>query len=128
MKKLVIMAATLVLVVLAGCGGAKGTGTLEGTVTIGPLTPVQSENVTPTTPCSVYEARKIVVFSANGQQKLHDVDIDCEGHYRIQLAAGTYTVDINHSGIDRAAGFPKQVTITADQTTTLDVDIDTGIR
>ncbi len=116
------------LLVLTGCGGATGTGTLEGTVTIGPLTPVQSENVTPTTPCSVYEARKIVVFSANGQQKLHDVNIDCQGHYEIQLAPGTYTVDINHAGIDYAAGLPKQVTITADRTTTLDVDIDTGIR
>ncbi len=127
MKKVLAGAIVLVALVAAGCG-AKGTGTLAGTVTIGPLTPVATENVTPTTPCSVYQARSIVVFSANGQKKLHDVSIDCNEHYAIDLPAGTYTVDINHSGIDYAAGLPKQVTITNGKRTTLDVDIDTGIR
>jgi hypothetical protein len=126
-KRLVVLAAALVLAALAGCG-PKGTGTLAGTVTIGPLSPVQSENMTTEVPCSVYEARSIVVFSENGQKKLHDVSIDCEGHYEIQLAAGTYTVDINHAGIDRADGLPTKVKITGGTTTTLDVDIDTGIR
>jgi hypothetical protein len=117
----------LLALVLAGCG-PKGTGTLAGTVTIGPLSPVQSENVTPTVPCSVYEARSIVIYSENGRKKLHDVSIDCQGHYAIELAAGGYTVDINHAGIDRAQGLPTTVTIRDGATTTLDVDIDTGIR
>jgi hypothetical protein len=59
---------------------------------------------------------------------LHVVDLEGDGRYQVELEAGLYVVDINHLGIDHAAGLPAQVEILPDQVTTLDIDIDTGIR
>ena len=128
MKKTVFLLSALILLAIAGCGGAKGTGTLTGKVNIGPISPVATANATETVPCSAYAARSIVIFSADGKKEIASASIDCDGRYGVQLAAGTYTVDINHAGIDRADGLPTQVTISANLTTRLDVSIDTGIR
>lgn len=106
-----------------------GTGTLEGSVTIGPLTPVQTPGPTPPpTPCSVYQARKVMVYDESGKDLVKQVDIDCIGHYRVDLKPGTYTIDINHAGIDRSSQVPTTIEIKAGQTVNLDIDIDTGIR
>lgn len=102
---------------------------LEGHVTIGPLVPVVIEGVPEPTPApEVYAAREIVIFSSDGKTEVAWAKIDAEGNYRIELAVGTYVVDINHAGIDFAKGLPHEVVILAGQATRLDVDIDTGIR
>ena len=112
-----------------GCSlGPKATGTLEGHVSIGPLVPVLREGEPEPTPApEVYASRQIVVFSSGGRE-ITRVEIDGQGNYRVALPAGSYLVDINHAGIDSAAGLPAEVEIMAGQTTQLDVDIDTGIR
>jgi hypothetical protein len=81
----------------------------------------------PTPAPEVYAGRQIVVFSGSGGE-IARVQIDGQGNYRLVLPAGSYRVDINHAGIDSAAGLPAEVEILAGQTTRLDVDIDTGIR
>ena len=106
----------------------KGTGVLEGKVTIGPLRPVEKPGETPTVPPEVYAARKIMVYDRNHQTLVKQVDINDQGYYRIELAPGIYTIDINHVGIDRSPDVPKQIEIKAGQTIRLDIDIDTGIR
>lgn len=104
-------------------------GTLEGHVTIGPLVPVLREGeVEPTPAPEVYAARAIVVFRQDGETEVTRLQIDADGDYRAELPAGTYVVDINHSGIDRAADLPREIEIIAGQVTRLDIDIDTGIR
>jgi len=123
----ILVLMTMFVLPTTGCG-PKGTGTLTGIVTIGPLSPVQSENTATVVPCEVYEARKIVILSKDGERQVDEADIDCDGHYSAYLEAGTYTIDINHTGIDRAEGLPAQVKISANLTTRLDIDIDTGIR
>ena len=112
-----------------GCSlGPKATGTLEGHVSIGPLVPVPREGEPEPTPApEVYAGRQIVVFSGSGRE-IARVQIDGQGNYRLALPAGSYRVDINHAGIDSAAGLPAEVEILAGQTSRLDVDIDTGIR
>jgi len=105
------------------------TGILQGHVTIGPLVPVQRVGIPDPTPApEVYAARQMVIFSADGRNEIARADISPQGNYSIELPAGDYTVDINRLGIDFAAGFPATVNIHPDQTTVLDVDIDTGIR
>jgi hypothetical protein len=104
-------------------------GVLEGHVTVGPLSPVAEAGVPEPTPApEVYAERKIVIYAETGQQEVARVDIDGAGNYRVTLPVGIYVVDINHLGIDLAKGLPQRVEIKSQQTTRLDVDIDTGIR
>jgi hypothetical protein len=56
------------------------------------------------------------------------VDIDCQGHYGVELKVGKYVVDINRIGIDSSSEVPSTVEIAPGETITLDIDIDTGIR
>ena len=103
-------------------------GVVEGKVTIGPLRPVEKPGETPTVPPEVYAARKIMVYDPGHQTLVKQVDINDQGHYRVELAPGNYTIDINHVGIDRSPDVPKQVEVKPGQMITLDIDIDTGIR
>jgi hypothetical protein len=120
----------VLITILSACSiGAKDTGSLQGHVTIGPLVPVVGPGMEiPTPGPEVYAARKVVIFNANGKRELQKVDIQGDGTYRVELVVGTYTVDINHLGIDHASGLPAIVEIRAGQVTLLDIDIDTGIR
>lgn len=103
-------------------------GILQGSVTIGPVTPVERPGETPPVPPEVYAARKIMVYDENGDRLIAQVDIDDEGNYRVELEPGSYTVDINSIGIDRSSDVPRIVEIASAKTTILDIDIDTGIR
>jgi hypothetical protein len=115
---------------IAACSsGPKEIGTLQGQVTIGPLVPVVGPGVEEPTPGpEVFADRKIVIYDAKGRRELGQVDIQSGGSYRVDLEVGTYLVDINHLGIDHAAGLPGLVEIRANEITILDIDIDTGIR
>ena len=104
-------------------------GILAGRVTIGPLTPVERVDVpTPTVPPEMYAAHSIQVFQADGATLVANVKINPDGAYHVELPPGTYVVDLPKIGLERAARLPTTITITAGQTTRLDIDIDTGIR
>lgn len=122
--------AVFLLMIVAGCRSeTTSTGWLAGHVTIGPLSPVVQEGVQEITPApEVYAGRQVVVFEAGGRQEVLRAAIDPAGNYRVELPAGSYVVDINHSGIDFAKGLPAAVEVLTDQETRLDIDIDTGIR
>jgi hypothetical protein len=132
MKKLAIFS-TLLLVLVISCTacalGPKEYGVLEGQVSIGPLVPVIREGEQPPTPApEVYAAREIVVFKANGVTEFTRLQIDSNGRFKAQLPVGTYVIDINRIGIDSAENFPLEITILANQTTAMSINIDTGIR
>ena len=124
---------TLLLVLLISCTacalGPKEYGVLEGQVSIGPLVPaVQVGEPVPTPAPEVYAAREIVVYKQNGKTELTRLEIDNYGHYQAELPVGVYVIDINRLGIDSADNLPMEITIKANSTTRLDIDIDTGIR
>lgn len=127
--KIMVMAVLVAMgLLIGGCTSeTTPTGVLEGTVTIGPIWPVQPPTPPPT-PCAVYQARKIMVYNSDRTELVKQVDIDCQGFYRVELKAGIYTVDINRIGIDRSREVPKQIEIKPGFTVKLDIDIDTGIR
>jgi len=127
MRMLLLVA---VMLLVASCVPVPGeTGVLQGHVTIGPLVPVVQEGVPEPTPGpEVYASRQIVIYASDGQTEVARVQIDGKGNYRVELAVGTYVVDINHAGIDMAKELPQTVEIGSGQVTRLDVDIDTGIR
>ena len=126
---LFLLAVIISGLLLASCStGTTETGLLQGYVTIGPLSPVEKPGETPAVPCEVYEARKIMVYDKNGRKLVKQVDIDCDGRYRVELEPSVYTVDINRIGIDSSGDVPKKIEIMAGLTFRLDIDIDTGIR
>ena len=130
---IIVFVVTMLGTMLSCTGDLKQTGTLEGTVKIGPIWPVEHPGESPPVPSEVFEARKIMVYDKDGNKLIEKVDIvqidqRQEGHYNVQLKAGSYVVDINNIGIDRRADVPREVEIKAGQTAKLDIDIDTGIR
>jgi hypothetical protein len=127
MKRILL---SIVVLLLAACAPVpQPRGILEGYVTVGPLSPVvRADQPEPTPGPEVYAQRQVVVYDEKGTREIARVQIGGQGNYRVELPAGTYTVDINHLGIDYGVGLPKQVVITPNATTRLDIEIDTGIR
>lgn len=115
---------------LASCQPpGSGSGVLHGHVTIGPLVPVLVEGELPPTPSpEVYAARRILIIEPEGLNVIASLEIDAAGNYYAELPAGSYLVDINYAGIDRANGLPQRITITSGSVLRLDIEIDTGIR
>ena len=103
-------------------------GKLEGKVSIGPICPVEREGEPCPPPPEAFAARKILVFDARRSRLLETVSIDAQGFYRVSIKPAQYVVDINRIGIDSSKNVPRTVSITSGGTTTLDIDIDTGIR
>jgi hypothetical protein len=128
-NKYVILLFAIVAFFISGCSSAGlETGILQGKVTIGPISPVERPGETPTIPCEVYEARKIMVYDERGNKLIQQIDIDCDGRYITELKPGIYTIDINRIGIDHSSDVPQKVEIKSSITVRLDIDIDTGIR
>jgi hypothetical protein len=135
LKRLAVLA--LVAAVTACHGSSSPTdpaaslphGRLSGTVTIGPNCPGPSTTTQACpTPPEAYAARKILVYDATKTKLLFTVDIDSQGLYTIMLVPGMYTIDFSGSTADRTSDLPKVVTIVANGTVVLNVNIDTGIR
>lgn len=104
-------------------------GYLTGHVSIGPLTPVERVGVPSPTPApEVYAARSINIFKPDGVTLVVNVKINSDRTYRVALPPGDYVVALARSGIDRARGLPKPITIESGKTMQVKVDIDTGIR
>ena len=124
--------------VLAACNGSSPTspadpasqphGRLSGVVTIGPNCPVTTTAGDCPTPPGAYSLRKVLVYDANRTKLLYTVDIDSHGFYLIDLVPADYTIDLQKSGIDSSKDVPARVTILKDLVTSLNINIDTGIR
>ncbi len=132
-----ILALVLISVIfLSGCTNApvpnvtQGKGTLTGKVMIGPLCPV--ERYPPDPMCKptadTYKAWPIAVWSPNKVYKVAEIKPDLNGTYSLELPVGTYVVDLMNKQTFGARNLPATITIRAQETTTLNIDIDTGIR
>jgi hypothetical protein len=130
LKVLVIALIIVVIGTLLALGGmllAKENGRIEGTVTIGPLCPVEPCNLTPAQVAEAYTARTILVFDQN-RVLSGSVSVGVDGRYEIMVPAGKYSVELAPHGIDRSPDVPVLVNVAAGQSTVLDIHIDTGIR
>jgi hypothetical protein len=122
MRSLVVFA-SLSLVVAAGAQATSPRGTLTGTVTRGPITPVCAAEQ----PCDEPAAHQALLFIRNGATAAR-VLTDGNGHYRLRLLAGVYAVRRpSAASIDRKIA-PNRVRVIAGRTTRIDFSIDTGIR
>ncbi len=107
---------------------SQSNGTLEGTMAIGPICPVEQIghpcNPTP----EMYAAHQVFVYTSDRTKIIATLTPDAQGHFFDKLPVGNYLVDVQHQAIGAVQGAPRVVTIVRDQTTTLTISIDTGIR
>ena len=132
LKRPLIVAAIAVstLVPLAACGGKatdggeSTTGTLAGTITIGPACPVE--------PCSqpaeaIYVGRELKLLRSG--VGLISVPLREDGSFSVSLTPAAYQIRLDACNfLGCAEAFPVERTITAGETVVLNVDLDTGIR
>lgn len=105
---------------------AQEVGYVTGHITIGPFCPVERVGVPCPVPAEAYSSREVIVYASDKIRILKKGAIDANGNYKITLPSGNYWLQINPAGI--GAGEKKFVTIISPETTTVDFNIDTGIR
>ncbi len=107
------------------------TGVLRGTVSIGPICPVETNPPQPgcMPTAATYVSHEFLVLSADQTKTISSFHADANGKYSIALAPGTYVVVTAKTGMSyMSKDLPKTVIIKANQVTTLSIDVDTGIR
>jgi hypothetical protein len=128
---LLIISFLAISVIINGCTGQSGKGVLAGKVTIGPICPVEKyppdPNCQPT--AETYEAWPVWVWNADKSAKVVQIQPEIDGSYKSELPVGIYIIDlgIQNNGIG-GSNLPVQIVINSNQTTSLDINIDTGIR
>jgi hypothetical protein len=115
--------ASLALILTAVAGATTARGTLTGTVTRGPITPVCAAEQ----PCDAPAAHVTLVFSHAARDVAH-VTTGADGRYRLRLAAGLYGVRRLHSTTPDRKLEPKSVRVRVGRVSRIDFSIDTGIR
>ena len=106
-----------------------GSGTIKGTVSIGPVCPVEQVN----NPCNpteaMYATHQVLIYSANRNKLIATLTPDKNGNFSIDLPSTSYLVDVvRQMGIGSAKGVPADVLLTNGQTAVVNISIDTGIR
>ena len=104
-------------------------GFLEGKVIIGPLCPV--ETIPPDPAClpsqDTYDAWPIVIWTADKKTKIATIDPDLDGNYLVDLPTGSYLIDLDKQHWFNKS-LPALIIIEPNETSLLNIDIDTGIR
>ncbi len=121
------------LLTISGCVklNTSETGLLEGVISIGPLCPV--ETVPPDPACQptaeTYIAYPVGVYTSDGTKKIASILPNLDGSYILELYPGTYKVllETSQKGVG-GNNLPADITISSNDTTNLDINIDTGIR
>ncbi len=117
----------LVALLIGGCAGTRQAGTLEGKVSIGPLCPVEPCNLPPEQVSKAYTSRNITILAEDMATVVAQEPLGADGGYRVELPAGTYYVTVRPGGIG-GQPYPQKTVILANQTTGLNISVDTGIR
>ena len=71
-------------------------------------------------------SRQIIVYNSTTDAVVTRQALDATGNFTIRRAPGNYLPQVEPAGI--GVGEKKPITISANTTTTVDFDIDTGIR
>jgi hypothetical protein len=118
--RVVVLLSTAALAVAAGAHATPLRGTLTGTVSRGPITPVCAAEQ----PCSGPAAGVTLLFLRNGAVAGRVVT-DASGRYALRLRAGTYAVRRANGGrkLD-----PDSAAVRPGRISRVDFFIDTGIR
>lgn len=121
------------LILISGCDKRTifDAGYLEGSVSIGPICPVETDPPDPGCLPSeeTYKAYPLSVWTSGGKIKIAQIRPVLDGTFSLMLPAGNYIVILEkkQGGIG-SSNLPAEVSISAQEITVLNIDIDTGIR
>lgn len=122
--RLILLTLALAACSTQGTGRSTGTGTVSGTVLAGPTCPVERPDDPTCLPVAVAGR---VDFVQNDEVVASQV-IDTTGHYRLNLAPGSYTVRIDVGDTPFPSCPSLEVIVTQGVESTINFDCDTGIR
>ncbi len=120
------------LIFIAGCEkkSYNDTGFLEGKISIGPLCPV--ERIPPDPNClptaETYKAYPVSVWSSDGRREIARLNPALDGTYDLKLLPGNYLVMLVKNQGPGGSNLPVDISINTNDTTILNINIDTGIR
>ena len=131
--KIIVVLALLLGLLFSGCEKLTNqeTGFLKGVISIGPICPV--EPVPPEPRClptaETYKAYPVSIWTSNGRRKIAEINPALNGSYNTELNPGNYLVKLGTPSLGfGGSNLPAEVTITSQNKTILNIDINTGIR
>ena len=132
-KRILVVILLTCLAVMSGCDSKKALveGILEGTISIGPICPV--ETIPPDPAClptaETYKAYPVNVFTSDGKTKVAQLLPSLDGSYSSELPPGDYLIVLERAKNNiGGSNLPVIVSIKAQDKTLLNINIDTGIR
>ena len=133
--KYIILVLTLMmgLTLIPGCDklSTQDEGILQGKISIGPICPVETDPPDPgcLPTAETYKAYPVSVWTSDGKRKITLLEPSLDGSYKTDLEPGGYLIKLEtDSGNIGSSNLPVEVTIMSGEMTTLNIDIDTGIR
>ena len=106
-------------------------GILEGKISIGPICPVETDPPDPgcLPTAETYKAYPVSVWTQDGKSKITLLKPSPDGSYKTDLETGKYLIILETGGNNiGSSNLPMEVTIMSGEITTLNIEIDTGIR
>jgi len=111
-------------------GSSMQGGILEGTITIGPICPV--ETIPPSSDClptaETYKAYPVGIWTLDGSRRIALIVPALDGSFSMELDPGQYLVRLDKTSGVGGSNLPRQIVISMQEKTTISIDIDTGIR
>jgi hypothetical protein len=122
-----LVGAAAALVMAAACGAytfpgsSSAKGTVSGSVMVYPCAPVEQQDQ----PCNGRPGTGLqLIFTGNSGSQ--SAAVDANGHYSIELAAGTWKVSVK--AIARIVSGPTTITVPGGGSVEADYLVDSGIR
>lgn len=126
-----LLLSTFMLMTVISCRTEKPSAKpayLDASYSVGPLCPVEPCDVSEEKMKAVYGAWMLLIYKQGTDELVKQVPFEISGHSLVELAPGNYTIRVPDSKTGFSKDLPKDVTLTAGQTTKLSVHVDTGIR
>jgi len=104
-------------------------GVLQGHLSIFSLTPVQPDDATlPGVTAETYKNYLLVVLTQDGKKEVARLTADEHGNFRVMLPPGAYILDVYDRVRKHVRAKPQLFAVLSNQTTRVDLQMDTGIR
>ena len=125
----IVVSSLFFFVPFLGSAQAPAAGTLQGHFKIISLETVKAaDGDVPTVTPQTYLDYPLAVLNSDGKQQVATVTADAQGNFRLTLPPGSYILDIQNHARKHVRAKPVPFTITANQTSRVDMEMDTGVR